>query len=233
MNRRHISFVFAMCAPALAVAEACDTAAQCNQVGTAAYQAGRLDEAVEAFERQLRRVEGVDVSGLELALNNLIVANLRAGEPGMARAWLEVALDNNLAGSASRHNLASVTQALDYPALEASPEGRYLRYAGQAAWSELIISADGKGGYHASFAAIRAGQQYESYGPAAIGELQGRLQGDARQMRLESADLSGECAVQLLREGLRLQVLEVLAPGCQDYGGMGISLAGSYLKVRP
>ncbi|GIZ10807.1 tetratricopeptide repeat protein [Pseudomonas sp. NCCP-436] len=233
MNKRHISFVFAMSTPALAVGGVCDSAAQCNQAGTAAYQANRLDEAIESFERQLRRVEGVDISGLELALNNLIVVNLRAGRSGMARAWLEVALDNNLAGSATRHNLASVTRVLDYPALEASPEGRYLRYAGQAAWSEVVISADGQGGYHASFAAVRAGQQYESYGPAAIGELQGRLRGDARQMRLESADLSDDCAVQLLREGLRLQVLEVFAPGCQDYAGMGISLAGSYLKVQP
>ena len=32
----------------------------------------------------------------ELALNNLILANLRAGQAGMARAWLGVALDSAL-----------------------------------------------------------------------------------------------------------------------------------------
>lgn len=162
MSMRHIPLLllslFAL--PVLAEAQ-CATPVQCNQAGTSAYQAGRFDEAIEAFERQLRRVERDDAAGLELALNNLILANLRAGEAGMARAWLELALDSNLSGSATRHNLTKVAQALDYPALSASPAGRYLRYSGQAVWSELQISEDGRGGYLASFApcALAAGSR--------------------------------------------------------------------------
>jgi hypothetical protein len=102
-------------------AEECATAVQCNQAGSAAYQAGRYEQAIEAFERQLRRVEGSDTAQFELALNNLILTHLRAGDAGMARAWLEVALDNNLSGSSTRLHLTKVAEALDYQALAASP----------------------------------------------------------------------------------------------------------------
>ncbi|MDH1620122.1 tetratricopeptide repeat protein [Pseudomonas chengduensis] len=223
-------------AGAVQATEECATAVQCNQVGSAAYQDGRFEQAIEAFERQLRRVEDDDTAQLELALNNLILANLRAGDAGMARAWLGVALDNNLSGASTRLHLRKVAEALDYPALSASPVGRYLRYlryGGQAVWSELLISEDGSGGYHASFSPVRAGARVEEYGPAAIGELDGKLVGDGVQMRLEDAGLGSGCAVQLLREGIELRVQEVFAEGCQDYGGMGISVGGRYIKVSP
>lgn len=220
-------------AGAVQATEECATAVQCNQVGSAAYQDGRFEQAIEAFERQLRRVEEGDTAQLELALNNLILANLRAGDAGMARAWLGVALDNNLSGSSTRLHLRKVAETLNYPALSASPVGRYLRYGGQAVWSELLISEDGNGGYHASFSPVRAGARVEEYGPAAIGELDGKLVGDGVQMRLEDAGLGSGCAVQLLREGIELRVQEVFAEGCQVYGGMGISVGGRYIKVSP
>ena len=165
-------------AGAVQATEECATVVQCNQVGSVAYQDGRHEQAIEAFERQLRRVENGDTAQLELALNNLILANLRAGQAGMARAWLGVALANNLSGSSTRLHLRKVAEALDYPVLSASPVGRYLRYGGQAVWSELQISEDGNGGYHASFSPVRAGARVEEYGPAAIGELDGKLVGD-------------------------------------------------------
>ncbi len=141
MPLRHIPLMLLglLALPVLAE-QTCDTPTQCNQEGTAAYQAGRFEAAIESFERQLRRVENEDVAGLELAVNNLMLANLRAGDAGMARAWLQLALDTNLYGSATRHNLIKVSQALDYPALSDSPVGRYRRYSGQAVWSELQSS---------------------------------------------------------------------------------------------
>lgn len=227
-----------ICAPLLLLASAatqaadeCATAVQCNQLGSAAYQDGRYEDASEAFERQLRRVEQGDGAQLELALNNLVLTNLRAGDAGMARAWLGVALANNLSGPSTRLHLGKVAEALDYQALSANPQGRYLRYGGQAVWSELQISADAAGGYRASFSPLRAGARVEEYGPAAIGELDGRLRGDGAVMSLEEAQLAAGCSVQLLREGISLRVLEVFDEGCQDYGGMGISVAGEYIKV--
>ncbi|WP_296270401.1 tetratricopeptide repeat protein [Pseudomonas sp. UBA6323] len=232
MPLRHIPLMFLglLALPVLAE-QSCDTPAQCNQEGTAAYQAGRFEAAIESFKRQLRRVEQGDEAQLELALNNLILANLRAGDAGMARAWLGVALDNHLSGSSTRLHMGKVAEAVDYQALAASPQGLYLRYGGQAVWSELQISTDPAGGYRASFSPLRAGARVEEYGPAAIGDLEGRLQGEGAVMKLEDAQLGTGCAVQLLREGIALRVLEVFADGCQDYGGMGISVAGDYIKV--
>lgn len=217
-----------------AAPQPCDSVSLCNSAGTAAYQAGRYDEAAEAFERQLRRAELQDSDSLaarELALNNLVVTMLRLKQPGQARAWLNVALADGMQGTATRNNLRAVAAAVDYPELAASIEGRYLRYAGLAVWSSLEISRQADGSYRANFAPLRAGLKVEEYGPAAIGQLQGALQGDKAYYQLTNAGLPSGCSVELLHEGLDIQVLEVIDQKCQEYGGFGISVAGSYLKV--
>lgn len=216
-----------------AAEQACSTVAQCNQAGSAAYQQGQYAQAIEAFERQLRGAEiDEDNTQRELALNNLMLVNLKAGQPGMARAWLEVALAADMTGPATRHNLAKVGAA-DLQALAAVPEGRYLRYAGQGVWSSLVISRAADGSYHAEFSPIRAGRgSLDEWGPAAIGELAGNLQGQEAYFRLQSSELGQGCAVDLLRDGLHLRVLEVFAEGCQDYGGANISIGGRYYKVE-
>ncbi|TWE06558.1 hypothetical protein FB481_10540 [Pseudomonas sp. AG1028] len=219
---------------AQAAPQPCDSVSLCNAAGTAAYQAGRYDDAAEAFERQLRRAEQQDSDSLaarELALNNLVVTSLRLEQPGQARAWLNVALADGMQGTATRNNLRAVAAAVDYPQLAASLDGRYLRYAGAAVWSSLDISRQADGSYRANFAPLRAGGKVEEYGPAAIGTLQGALQGDKAYYRLASPELPNGCAVELLHEGLDIQVLEVIDQRCQAYGGFGISVAGSYLKV--
>lgn len=215
-----------------AASQTCATTAQCNSAGTTAYQAGRYAEAIEAFERQLSRAENSDNAvDREVALNNLMLATFKAGQPGKARAWLEVALEAGLDGPATRHNLAKLG-ALDLQALAANPEGVYRRYAGQAAWSVLEISKASDGSYSAEFAPIRVGgAQLEEWGPAAIGELTGTLRGQNAYYHLESPELRKDCAVELLRDGLRLRVLETFAEGCQDYGGANISVGGRYYKV--
>ncbi|MDD1510370.1 tetratricopeptide repeat protein [Pseudomonas sp. CNPSo 3701] len=219
---------------AQAAPQPCDSISLCNAAGTAAYQAGRYEEAAEAFERQLRRAELQDSDSLaarELALNNLVVTMLRLDQPGQARAWLNVALADGMQGTATRNNLRAVAAAVDYPELAASIEGRYLRYSGLAVWSSLEISRQADGSYQANFAPLRAGLKVEEYGPAAIGQLQGTLQGEKAYYRLTNAGLPSGCSVELLHEGLDIQVLEVIDQKCQEYGGFGISVAGSYLKV--
>lgn len=218
---------------AQAAPQPCDSVSLCNAAGTSAYQAGRYEEAAEAFERQLRRAEQQDddSAARELALNNLVVTSLRLEQPGQARAWLNLALADGMQGTATRHNLRSVSAAVDYQALGASLEGRYLRYSGAAMWSSLDISRQPDGSYRAQFSPLRAGARVEEYGPAAIGELQGLLAGKNAYFQLTAADLPKGCAVELFREGLDIRVLEVLDPQCQQYGGAGISVGGSYLKV--
>ncbi|WP_070884771.1 tetratricopeptide repeat protein [Pseudomonas argentinensis] len=220
---------------AQAAPQSCDSVSLCNAAGTAAYQAGRYAEAAEAFERQLRRAEQEQEqdgsAARELALNNLVVTSLRLEQPGQARAWLNLALADGMQGTATRNNLRSVASAVDYQALGASIEGRYLRYAGAAVWSSLDISRQADGRYRASFSPLRAGGKVEEYGPAAVGNLQGTLQGDKAYFQLTAAQLPKGCSVALLHEGLDIQVVEVIDPRCQVYGGSGISVAGRYLKV--
>lgn len=218
---------------AQAAPQPCDSVSLCNAAGTSAYQAGRYDEAAEAFERQLRRAEQAEDNSAarELALNNLVVTNLRLKQPGQARAWLNLAVADGMQGTATRHNLRSVSAALDYQALRASIEGRYLRYSGAAVWSSLDISRQPDGSYRAQFSPLRAGAKVEEYGPAAIGNLQGLLQGQNAYFQLTAADLPKGCAVELFHEGLDIRVLEVFDPLCQQYGGAGISVGGNYLKV--
>lgn len=213
--------------------QACDSANACNQAGTAAYKAGLYPQAIEAFERQLRRTEqsNGDAGGTEeLALNNLMLANLKAGDAGMARAWLEVALDRGFGGSATRHNLGKVAEALDLPALAASVEGHYLRYAGMGMWSSLDIRRQGAG-YEVMFAPLRVGPQVEEFGPAAIGELSGNIAGTGPHFSLQNSGLDQGCAVELLWTGADMRVLEAHGEGCQMYGGAGTSVAGRYYKT--
>ncbi|MEO4049162.1 tetratricopeptide repeat protein [Pseudomonas sp. CAU 1711] len=220
-------------APCTAAEQACDSPNACNQAGSAAYRAGLYARAIEAFERQLRRTEqhNGDAHGAEeLALNNLMLANLKAGEPGMARAWLEVALERGFVGAATRHNLAKVAAALDFPALAGSVEGHYVRYAGQGLWSSLDIRRQGQA-HVALFNPVRAGARVEDYGPAAIGELRGRLAGSGAHFSLGDAGLAPGCAVELLWSGADMRVLELPGEGCQAYGGAGISVAGRYYKT--
>jgi hypothetical protein len=213
--------------------QACASANACNQAGTAAYKAGLYDQAIEAFERQLRRTEqsNGDADGAEeLALNNLMLANLKAGQPGMARAWLEVALDRGFSGSATRHNLGKVAAALDFTALAASVEGHYVRYAGQGLWSSLDIQRKGAG-YEVFFSPLRVGAQVEDYGPAAIGELSGSIAGPGPHFSLGNTGLEAGCAVELLWNGADMRVLELYGEGCQTYGGAGTSVGGRYYKT--
>ena len=215
-----------------AAQQACTDAVSCNGVGTAAYQAGRSAEALQAFVRQLGFAEDADDSkAQELALNNLMLASLKAGQNGMARAWMQRALRAGFEGEATRFNLAKVAAAVDYAALQASAEGRYLRYAGQGGWSVIEVRRQGDG-YRLQFYPIRVGRgPLDDYGPAAIGELSGRLEGQGPYWTVRDTGLAEGCTLGVLRESLDLRVLEVFGERCQDYGGAGISVAGEYLKV--
>lgn len=108
-----------------AAQQACTDAVSCNGVGTAAYQAGRSAEALEAFVRQLGFAEDADDSkAQELALNNLMLGSLKAGQNGMARAWMQRALRAGFEGEATRFNLAKVAAAAPASPCPRTPPSR-------------------------------------------------------------------------------------------------------------
>ncbi|MGD4261815.1 hypothetical protein QT656_22510, partial [Xanthomonas citri pv. citri] len=85
----------------------CATAAECNTRGTQAYRQGSYPQALDAFAWQLRLAERQEQGGAdsEQALNNLALTSLKAGQPGHARAWMNLALDRGYSGKATRYNL--------------------------------------------------------------------------------------------------------------------------------
>ncbi|ALY58491.1 TPA: hypothetical protein SL824_001646 [Pseudomonas aeruginosa] len=211
----------------------CATAAKCNTRGTQAYRQGSYPQALDAFAWQLRLAERQEQGGAdsEQALNNLALTSLKAGQPGRARAWMNLALDRGYSGKATRYNLEQVALKVDYPSLQGLA-GHYLRYAGQAEWESLQIEPV-KGGYQASFALMRIGnpEKLMEYGPAAVGELSGRLEGQGALYRLRSEGLGAGCSLLVWQEGIDLRVVESLGGNCQGYGGMGIAAAGNWVKI--
>ena len=81
---------------------------------------GSYPQALDAFAWQLRLAERQEQGGAdsEPALNNLALTSLKAGQPGRARAWMNLALDRGYSGKATRHNLEQVALKVDYPSLQ-------------------------------------------------------------------------------------------------------------------
>lgn len=237
MSSRHfVAFALCVLLSPIALASApCQSAADCNEQGGAAYRQQRYAQAIELYEWQLRYAEQRQDEGrvdAERALNNLMLANLKAGHVAKARAWMWVALQRDFDGKATQFNAGKVTQAFDYnrrPGLA----GHYARYAGMGEWATLDIERNAQGGYLANFSLLRIGNPATlmDYGPAAIGELSGRLSGDGAYFRVDSADLEKGCNLQLLHEGIDIVVVEAFREGCQTYGGMGIHAAGTWRKL--
>ncbi len=144
---------------------------------------------------------------------------------------MNLALDRGYSGKATRYNLEQIALKVDYPSLQGLA-GHYLRYAGQAEWESLQIEPV-KGGYQASFALMRIGnpEKLMEYGPAAVGELSGRLEGQGALYRLRSEGLGAGCSLLVWQEGIDLRVVESLGGDCQGYGGMGIAAAGNWVKI--
>lgn len=210
----------------------CATAAECNTRGTQAYRqelstgAGRLRLAIAPGRApgtgRSRLGTGAEQSRADQPQGRATGTRPRLDEPGADRGY---------SGKATRYNLEQVALKVDYPSLQGLA-GHYLRYAGQAEWESLQIEPV-KGGYQASFALMRIGnpEKLMEYGPAAVGELSGRLEGQGALYRLRSEGLGAGCSLLVWQEGIDLRVVESLGGNCQGYGGMGIAAAGNWVKI--
>ncbi|KAF1070254.1 MAG: hypothetical protein GAK45_00859 [Pseudomonas citronellolis] len=230
-----------MAAGAQAGEAPCETPAACNAQGSKAYQAKRYSQAIKAFELQLRYAERYaddaepDRSEVELALNNLMLTQLRMGRPGMARAWMWVALHSGLGGEKTLFNAGEIEKAYG-TSVTTGWEGHYVSYGGAAQWNQLDIRRDTTG-FQADFAVMRIGNLnvFDGWAPHVVGGLSVSLVTDgpiaqvpAEQLR----DLGSDCRIVLIQERADIQVTERFADGCQDYGGAGVTVAGTWYKVE-
>jgi Tetratricopeptide repeat len=134
----------------------CSSYAQCNDLGTAAFQHGRLDEAIRLFEEQAVLAEIADIKlqtssqgasrrqpyKLPLtAYNNLALAYFNKHDYFRARAWALVALRRDKNNQAAQFNLRKIQQALDRWQWPQTTAGEYIQYAGRATWQSMIVKS--------------------------------------------------------------------------------------------
>lgn len=234
----------AMPAASAADATTCGSAAQCNRLGSAAYEAGRSAEAALLFDRQIdfaetaiREAEEPEAEALlrarDLALNNAALARLQAGECGQAKAYLSLARGDARATQANRSRIAKA--CIDHAASgDADPlVGDYWQYAGHGLWNRVTLRPTGDETLvlEAFWQRISRGP-LDLYGIAAMGELQqvAVFTDDGRGTgRFDGLDGS-PCilALELAEEAMEVTVQG--GPECQT-GGAGAHLGGRFLRV--
>ena len=221
----------------------CDTAAQCNRLGSEALQQGRLDVAAALFEAQVDYAEtawkqaedGADDGKLaharEIALNNAALAALKGGDCLRARAWLEAADASHKATVANRKQLdARCAGKLDV----VERTGEFWQYAGHGSWNSITLRETGDETLQFSAFWMRVGRgPIREYGPAAIGDIEQafiHVDGQRGRGAFEGNDdgVSCELDIEWVPGGLTIAHTDV--PECR-LGGMGAELSGRYWRV--
>jgi hypothetical protein len=164
----------------LSAAEKCGSASSCNTLGTKELQAGRFKQAIEAFETQAGYAEEADREATNsnaslIAYNNLVLAELKAKNPLMAKAWLSWALEMDPQNKAALFNRKKVDEAMQGFVYPEKVTGTYQRYAGAGTWDDLDVAELPGGKIRFSFTLVRMGMNWRQYGAAAIGELSGTV----------------------------------------------------------
>ncbi|MFV3370871.1 hypothetical protein ACNFH5_22115 [Pseudomonas sp. NY15435] len=177
----------------------CLSLSECNDEGGKAYRKKDYLAAIALYEWQLRYAEmqkGEASQDEELALNNLLVTNLKNENLAKARAWMWVALDRGFGGKATRFNVERTIQAFDYRGMPGM-QGHYERYAGMGEWETLDIEPNEQGVEMAIFSLMRIGNPntLAQSGPAAIGDLGVRLAGTKDYRTAISEDLDVGCSI--------------------------------------
>ncbi|MBD9677936.1 hypothetical protein IB274_14580 [Pseudomonas sp. PDM18] len=213
----------------------CFSTVDCNEKGGESYVRRSYQDAIDKYLWQLRYAELSKEEGSqaqELALNNLIVTNLKAGDASKARLWMDVALQNRFDGAATKFNVKKVNRIFDGKAMRGF-HGHYERYAGMGEWETLNIERNVKGVDIAIFSMINIGNPATllKYGPAAVGDLSVRLEGGGNYFHAVSADLEQGCKLGMYREGLDIRVVEPMKLECHGYGGINVFAAGIWRKV--
>lgn len=218
----------------------CDTVASCNTQGTAAYKAGKWDEAIGHFENQIDFAEIAEDEKQQLvALNNLALGHLKKGEPLYAKAWLAVAQKIDAADKATVHNQGEVDKAI--AALPARPAvgGTYHAYVGSGQWQMIELEPKGPAGikngvFKMTVLALRMGNQWREWGPAGIGELEADLtvKGNKASYAEKFEFAENPCKIDLVFAGDEMDADQSSTD--MDCGfGNAVAASGEYYRVLP
>ena len=184
----------------------CSTYQKCNELGTAALQHGRVDEAIKLFEQQAGFAELADIerqrSPGKLALtayNNLAVAYMAKHDYLRARTWALVALDYDKNNPATRFNMDKIEQALRGWQWPSTPEGEYVLYAGRGTWESMIVERSSGNSVDFCFSGLWWGL---GEGPSGLGELKATV----KVQNQEAKYTSDQCSISMHFYPDRLEV---------------------------
>ncbi len=210
---------------------ACDKVDSYAQAGASAYQHGNLAKAIDEYTAQAGWSEFCRRSQREIqtAYNNIALMLIRNDEPLQARAWLNLAPDNDK----SRYNLTLLQPILTRltPALASTPMGQYWRYAGQGVWSSVSVMPADNDQWKITFNGYYMPGMGMFYGPN-IGQfttIQSIDNNKSIYAPLADSTISdAPCQVDMLFEADRLH----LTQGSGDCGfGMNVAASGEFLRV--
>lgn len=224
----------------------CDSAAACNRNGSAAYQAGDFASAAERFDRQIDFAEteldaasemedSPDDSLLaarDLALNNTVLARIKAGECLKARAFLDLARPEAKATLANRRALEK--RCGEMLANVSGPLGEYWQYAGHGQWNRLSLRETGDETLRLDAFWMRIARgPVDTYGLAAFGELQQvylHPRDGGATGRFDGYEAEPGCELAVRFEPQALEVSITPEANCRT-GGAGAELHGRYVLV--
>lgn len=233
----------------------CGSHAACDEKGTVALRAGRLEEAVHLFEqeasfaemadidRQIRHPETVKGAPCKISLaayDNLSVAYFEKHDYPYARAWALAALRCDDRDSAARENLSKAERALLGFQWPKTPRGLYVQYAGRGTWQTIIVDSSSEDSVHICFSGLWWGAAGEDQGPSGIGDLRATLplhltkekDGDGTKADYKTRENTGrECMIFL---GFFVDKLEAMQLGTDSDCGFGhnVMATGTYQRVR-
>ena len=162
---------------------ACSTYMQCNEIGTASFKQGHLDQAIQLFEHQAALAEIADIgrqtssrdallnSPYKLSLtayNNLALAYFAKHDYFWARAWTLVTLRWDKTNRAAQFNLRKIEQALQKWQWPQTTAGEYVQYAGRGTWESMVIKPSEPGSIQFCFSGLWWGL---GEGPSGLGDL--------------------------------------------------------------
>lgn len=221
-----------------AVAADCDSPARCNQLGTAAYQAGRLPEAIVLFEAQVDYAEATEGDTDDLqAYNNAALAWHKSGHCLAALAFLDVAthLTDSGPDRATKFNQGKIEAACQAELQQQEVAGEYWQYIGGARWNALKVEPGNPGEMLLALDAFYASRRPVREFGTNIGWLRatGKVDANGQFEGSFATDLQERCWLKA-QFGPRQVELEQEGGPHSDcgFGGHNVGAGGRYLQVQ-
>ncbi len=212
----------------------CNSAVECNKLGTSAYKKSKFKEATQYFEQQVLFAEVIgNPTASLIAYNNAALAEFRSGRCLHALAWLRVAhtyiQQLKIEDRATPHNLLTIQKSCSQNPQRTPIDGTYLRYSGQNVWEGVDISSrpGNRVEYSLTLCNVVPGK---FVGCQAEVTGSGVVKGNEARVQYESEE-GKNCDLLLSFYPYRLQIEQPKSDGECSIGGAGVYADGEYWRT--